>query len=197
MSNMPSDERLRTRLEALADKVAGVHSSRHPELVELHQRCVALRNDLEPHMAKEERGLFPMIRDLSTAISPPNFHCGSVAHPISMLMSEHEQTGTLLQAMRKLTNGYRVPDDACASYRALCDGLAALEADTHLHIHKENNALFPLSSNLNNGGHPPFEAASTWQVVIGAVTRTLERVWPGAGSARICRCRRVPTSWWC
>ena len=131
------------RLEALADKVAGVHASRHPELVELHQLCVALRQDLEPHMAKEEQMLFPMIRELSTATSPPSFHCGSVANPISMMMREHEHTGSILGTMRHLTDGYRVPDDACASYRALYEGLAALEADTHLHIHKENNALFP------------------------------------------------------
>jgi len=120
------------RLEALADKVAGVHASRHPELVELHQLCVALRQDLEPHMAKEEQMLFPMIRELSTATSPPSFHCGSVANPISMMMREHEHTGSILGTMRHLTDGYRVPDDACASYRALYEGLAALEADTHL-----------------------------------------------------------------
>ena len=37
----------------------------------------------------------------------------------------------------------RVPDDGCASYQALYTGLAELEADTHLHVHKENNVLFP------------------------------------------------------
>jgi len=131
------------RLEALADKVAGVHGPGHPELVELHRLCIALREDLEPHMAKEERVLFPMIRELSTAISPPSLHCGSVANPISMMIREHDDTGAILAAMRQLTNDYRVPGDACASYRALYEGLAALESDTHLHIHKENNALFP------------------------------------------------------
>jgi regulator of cell morphogenesis and NO signaling len=131
------------RLEALAEKVAGVHGSRHPELVELHRHCTMLRDDLEPHMAKEERVLFPMIRQLATAISPPSFHCGSVANPISMMMLEHERTGALLESIRDLTDGHRAPQDACASFRALYDGLAALEADTHLHIHKENNTLFP------------------------------------------------------
>jgi len=142
------------RIVALADKVAGVHSSRHPELVELHQLCVALQADLEPHMTKEERVLFPMIRELSTAISPPSFHCGSVANPISMMMREHEHTGALLLALRQLTDGYRIPEDACASYRALYEGLAALEADTHLHIHKENNALFPAVIELEQRWSP-------------------------------------------
>jgi regulator of cell morphogenesis and NO signaling len=131
------------RLVALADKVAGVHGARHPELIELHRRCIALADDLEPHMAKEEQILFPMVRELAAATSPPSFHCGSVANPISMMMREHEHTGTILEAMNGVTDGYQLPEDACASYRALYEGLAALEADTHLHIHKENNTLFP------------------------------------------------------
>ena len=35
------------------------------------------------------------------------------------------------------------PADGCGSYQALFAGLEQLEADTHLHIHKENNLLFP------------------------------------------------------
>jgi regulator of cell morphogenesis and NO signaling len=131
------------RLETLSEKVASVHGARHPELVDLHRDCTLLRDDLEPHMAKEERVLFPMIRQLATAVSPPSFHCGSVANPISMMMSEHEQTGRLLESIRDLTGGHRAPDDACASYRELYNALAAVEADIHLHIHKENNVLFP------------------------------------------------------
>jgi regulator of cell morphogenesis and NO signaling len=131
------------RLVALAEKVARVHGTRHPEVVELHRHCTMLRDDLEPHMAKEERVLFPMIRQLATAISPPSFHCGSIANPISMMMREHERTGELLESIRDLTAGHRVPEDGCASYRALYDGLATLEADTHLHVHKENSTLFP------------------------------------------------------
>ncbi len=131
------------RIEALADKVVGVHGARHPELVEVARLCTSLREDLEPHMAKEERVLFPMVRELASAVSPPSFHCGSVANPISMMMREHEQTGSILEALRSQTDGYHAPDDACASYRALYEALDALEADTHLHIHKENNVLFP------------------------------------------------------
>ena len=32
---------------------------------------------------------------------------------------------------------------SCSSYNAFSRGLAELEADTHLHVHKENNLLFP------------------------------------------------------
>ena len=50
--------------------------------------------------------------------------------------------GGLLERLRQLTGGYQAPADTCASTRALMAGLAELEADTHLHVHKENNHLF-------------------------------------------------------
>jgi len=59
------------------------------------------------------------------------------------LVPVRETYGELLADLRRLTDGYRVPDDGRARYRALHEGLAELEADTHLHVHKENNVLFP------------------------------------------------------
>ncbi len=131
------------RLVALADKVAGVHGDNHPELVGLAMLVKEIRDDLEPHLFKEEQVLFPMIRELATAESTPGFHCGSLSNPIGVMSAEHDNVGILLSRLRATTNAYRVPDDGCASYHALYQGLAELEADTHLHVHKENNLLFP------------------------------------------------------
>ena len=59
------------------------------------------------------------------------------------MLREHDVVGDLLASLRRLANGYQTPSDGCASYHALFDGLAGLEADTHRHVHKENNLLFP------------------------------------------------------
>jgi regulator of cell morphogenesis and NO signaling len=132
------------RLVALADKVAGVHGGRHPELAEVQRSVVELRADLEPHLAKEEQVLFPMIRELAASVGEaPSFHCGSIGNPIRVMEMEHDRTGELLAHLREVTGGYRPPADGCASYQALYAALAELEADTHLHVHKENNLLFP------------------------------------------------------
>jgi regulator of cell morphogenesis and NO signaling len=132
------------RLVALSDKVAGVHGGRHPELSEVQRLVIELRADLEPHLAKEERVLFPMIRDLAAAtVDAPAFHCGSIGNPIRVMEMEHDRAGELLARLREVTDGYQPPADGCASYQALYAGLAELEADTHLHVHKENNLLFP------------------------------------------------------
>jgi len=131
------------RLSTLADKVVSVHAERHPELVDIAACVAAIRADLEPHLVKEERVLFPMVRELAAAETAPTFLCGSLTNPISVLLAEHDTVGELLAQLRELTNAYQVPADGCASYAALFSGLAELEADTHLHVHKENNVLFP------------------------------------------------------
>jgi regulator of cell morphogenesis and NO signaling len=59
------------------------------------------------------------------------------------LKSEHVVTGQELAQLREFGDGFAVPVDGCASYRRLMVGLAELESDLHLHIHKENNILFP------------------------------------------------------
>lgn len=132
------------RLSVLVDKIVSVHGGRHPELHEIASCHADIRTDLEPHMLKEERVLFPMIRELAAADSPPTFHCGTLQNPISVMMREHDAVGELLARLRELTSGYEVPDDGCVSYRTCFEAFAELEADTHLHVHKENNLLFPL-----------------------------------------------------
>jgi len=132
------------RLSTLMAKIVSVHGERHPELAETAACYEAIRADLEPHLLKEERVLFPMIRELAAAKHPPSFHCGSLRNPISMMLSEHDAVGELLARLRRLTSDFTPPADGCASYAACFAGLADLEADTHLHIHKENNVLFPL-----------------------------------------------------
>ena len=137
------------RVTALVDKIVSVHRGRHPELVDVAACFAHIRADLEPHMLKEERMLFPMIRELAGSSRVPSFHCGSLRNPIGVMLSEHDAVGDLLAKLRRLTNGYTPPADGCATYAACYAAMAELEADTHLHIHKENNVLFPLVVRLD------------------------------------------------
>ena len=136
------------RLSALLTKIVSVHGERHPELVPLATCYESVRADLEPHLLKEERVLFPMIVELAGASIAPAFHCGTLRNPVAVMLRDHDAVGDLLAELHRLTNGYTVPDDGCASYVACFDGLARLESDTHLHIHKENNLLFPMVARM-------------------------------------------------
>lgn len=129
-------------LDALAAKVAGAHGDRHPELDEVEALVVALRADLEPHLDKEERVLFPAIRAVVDE-GRRTFPFGPLANPVRMMTIEHDRAGDLLAELRRVTDGYEPPEDACTSYRNLYARLAELEHDTHVHVHKENHVLFP------------------------------------------------------
>jgi len=128
-------------LVALATKVLSVHGERHAELAAVRRLVDAVVADLEPHLLKEERILFPAIRAL--AAGQREFPFGAVENPIRVMAQEHDAAGELLAELRAVTSGYAVPADACASYTSLYERLEALELDTHLHIHKENHSLFP------------------------------------------------------
>lgn len=137
---------LRRELPRLADlmsKVVAAHGERHPEVLEVATLLTELSDDLLPHLDKEERVLFPLAIQLLGAVEPTTFHCGSVSNPLSVMFAEHDRAGELLEALRDRTDGYRPPADACPTFHALYAGLAELEADTHRHVHLENNLLFP------------------------------------------------------
>lgn len=135
------------RIEALAEKVFGVHGQRHPELEQVAEVFAALSNELSVHMMKEEQILFPYVvrleeSHLAGEPAPPVMF-GSVVNPIRMMMQEHDGAGDALRSLREVTHDYAVPGDACSSYRALYQALQGFEADLHQHIHLENNILFP------------------------------------------------------
>ncbi len=129
------------RLTFLVDKVAKAHGNAHPELLELREVFEKLRAELEEHTEKEERVLFPACRELERGRSI--FPFGSVKGPITTMMAEHVEAGGYLGRIRELTWDYDLPKDACNTYRAMLDGLAELERDTHYHVFKENSILFP------------------------------------------------------
>ena len=131
------------RLDKMTEKVASVHGEKNSRLHQIRETFLALTEELSSHMMKEEQILFPMVRQLDANETTPTFHCGSLVNPIRQMESEHTHAGSALEKLRELTDGYTPPDWACNTYRAMLDALVRLEHDLHLHIHKENNVLFP------------------------------------------------------
>ncbi|HEX6881273.1 MAG TPA: hemerythrin domain-containing protein, partial [Terriglobales bacterium] len=62
-----------------------------------------------------------------------------------------DNAGEALRELRSLTSNYKVPEDACTSFRALYTGLLELEGDLHQHIHLENNILHPRAIAMESG----------------------------------------------
>jgi regulator of cell morphogenesis and NO signaling len=128
-------------------KVASVHGANHPEVIEIAKHFSIVYKDLKQHMMKEEQMLFPFIKYLSrvqqnkSAAERPFF--GTVKNPIKMMEVEHQNAGDEMFEIRKLSNNYTLPEDACNTYRVSFQELKEFEEDLHQHVHLENNILFP------------------------------------------------------
>lgn len=131
------------RLQALIAKVVGVRGQNHPELQQVQTAFSELADELAAHMLKEERILFPYVKQMAggTGCGPSCF--GSVQNPIRVMMLEHDNAGEKLREIRQATSNYTLPHDACLSYSTLFAAFVEFEQDLHQHIHLENNILFP------------------------------------------------------
>ena len=138
-------------ISGYALKVKKVHGMHHPELVKIQQLVEEINEELSQHLMKEENILFPYIKNLIYAkkgypLEKSNF--GTIRNPITTMELEHDIVGRLLDEIRVLSFQYTIPEDACASYTLLYKMLEEFEADLHIHIHLENNILFPKAMEL-------------------------------------------------
>jgi len=135
------------RISPMLRKVLAVHGANHPELRRICNEFEALASEILDHMVDEEIVLFPYIvrmEESGTALEPTESSgFRSLREPVATMVFQHDSAGDQLRAIRQASNGYRAPEDACMTYRAVFKALADLEADLHWHIHLENNILFP------------------------------------------------------
>lgn len=139
------------RLDFLTGKVANAHGENHPWVLDAARVFGAMQQELTQHMMKEERVLFPAIRDMEAG-RPPQSPCGShLEGPVTVMIQEHEMVGEALESLHTMSSGYTPPEDACNTFRAMLEALSELEMDLHEHIHKENNILFPRALEMSRG----------------------------------------------
>ena len=115
------------------DKVYRVYNQRYgPTLLGLPEVYSALQAQLAFHLDKEESELFPALVARTASVEE-----------LEGYESEHVEVGAALVRIREITQDFAIPDYACVTFRALMSGLQELEQDIHLHVHLENNILFP------------------------------------------------------
>lgn len=141
-------------LQTYLKKIAGVHGREHPELFEIAELFNKTAAELTAHMKKEELILFPQIQKLvctqNDGVENNTIPFGTFKNPISVMMDEHTSEGERFQKIKELSNNYAVPAGACNTYRVAFALLNEFENDLHLHIHLENNILFPKAIAIEN-----------------------------------------------
>ncbi|PWW27713.1 regulator of cell morphogenesis and NO signaling [Cytobacillus oceanisediminis] len=135
----PLEEEL-SLLSPYVTKVARVHGGSHKELLRVHELFFELKKELLEHTSKEEESVFPLLLKLE---DPAAENREEIISYIQELEKEHDHAGAILKELRDITSDFAPPADACGSYRLVYKRLEDLEGQTFMHVHLENNILFP------------------------------------------------------
>jgi len=122
-------------------KIANVHGDHHPELIEVASLFAKIDEELRQHLKKEEEVLFPAVKEAEKNASPAVK--STIVSEITRMQGEHEFAGGAMDRINVLTNKYRIPEDACNTYLVTLKLLEQFEDDLHIHVHLENNILYP------------------------------------------------------
>ena len=134
-------------IQPYLNKLCKVHGDRHPELFKINEEFLECAGAFAVHMKKEELIVFPFIKKMVKAkdnkqpFEKPGF--GTVQNPIAIMMDDHTAEGERFVRISELSNDYTTPEDGCNTYRVTLALLKEFEDDLHMHVHLENNILFP------------------------------------------------------
>jgi len=140
------------QIAVYAAKIAEVHGSRHPEVVEIARIFARIATDMAAHLREEEEVLFPAIKRIDAAgkegTAPEAKDVEALKACLVKLNHEHDEIGEAVHAIRHLAKGYAIPADVCNTFAVTYRMLKEFEDDLHKHVHLENNILFPKAGQL-------------------------------------------------
>lgn len=134
------------------EKLCQGHGQDNPELFKIKEHFNTSSGELAMHMKKEELLVFPAVRKMfrakhsGTPMTPLKFE--TIQNPIKTMMRDHDDEGERFREIDRLSNNYTPPEGAGNSYHLAFSLLKEFEEDLHMHIHLENNILFPKSEEL-------------------------------------------------
>ncbi len=129
-------------------KIADVHGDNHPELIEIATLFSQINTELLQHLDKEEEVLFPAIKSLLKTKTTESKE--TVISEITRMTGEHEFAGGAMDRINVLSDNYSVPADGCNTFQVTYKLLEQFEDDLHIHVHLENNILYPKALKLAN-----------------------------------------------
>lgn len=140
------------QIAAYARKIATVHGGHHPEVIRIAAIFEKIATDMVGHLKEEEEVFYPALKRADaarTAGSTPEVNDReTIRASLLRLHREHEEIGDAIHEIRHLAKNYVIPDDVCNTFMLTYHKLKEFEDDLHMHVHLENNILFPKASGL-------------------------------------------------
>lgn len=129
----------------LMKKVAYRHSDRHAELNKLNEAAFLCFQDILSQMLTEEHELYPaMNKTVKTSPRREKHRAQAkivIEENITLYKKEHAKALKSLRLFRKITNNYKLPDDACNHYQTLFEKLKRLENELKAYFHLSDKVL--------------------------------------------------------
>jgi len=124
------------------------HIKKFPYLAELENKFALLVKQLLPAVQQEEEVIFPYIRQLAHAHKHKEPYAAlfirTLRKPVEAAMFKgHEVIVNIILSVRKLTNAYTSPENACISHKVVLSKLRELDNDLMQHLYLEQSVLFP------------------------------------------------------
>ncbi len=144
-------------LGARAVRTAG---ARHPRLYRIREQMADLADEFSVHMLKEERVLFPYIERLDESAAShmrlPLHSFRGLGIQLRVMRHEHDVTtqladalaSALAQVLSESASSSHERQQPCAAVRELAEAFETWRKALHLHLHLENNVLFPRAERL-------------------------------------------------
>ncbi len=124
------------------------HRKKYPWLDELEKEIELLADKLLATIRTEEEVVFPYIRQLIHVHKHKEPFAAilirTLRKPIEeMLLKSHSKNIDIILSIRKLTNLYTTPENACISHKVVLAKLKELDDDLMQHFFLEKDVLFP------------------------------------------------------
>ncbi len=123
------------------------HKKQHPELENILAVFTEIASVLIQHNREEEEEIFPYIKQMANTFrrreTYGSLFVKTLGKPLYTFEKQHAVIADLLQEMRRLTNNYEFPGNACTNHQVMFRKLHELDNDLVQHKHLENNILFP------------------------------------------------------
>lgn len=134
--------------EALLSEFTAGHAKKFPMLIQLDQQFRRLVKSLKQAMYLEETEVFPYIRQLAHAHKHQEPYARlfikTLRKPVEEIFFKgHNAAEEIIFTIRKMTNFYTPPEQACINHKVLLAKLRELDNDLVQHLFLEQKILFP------------------------------------------------------
>lgn len=146
---------IRIKVPEIKNIISSVSSKGEPPsqlISELNKEFDKLSKELISHLLKEERVVFPIIKHLVFSQKfnerPKWRGYGTIKKSIDGMFADHINSCSHLERINMIKNSLPFNYKNEDMINMLFEKLSILERDLHMHIHLENNMLFPKSIEL-------------------------------------------------